>query len=846
MLALSTLRGRIWFDTILFKPRKQSSVRTMRTTIRVSHVIQLLLIMALAAGLSSCGSGTPASSTVSIGGTVTGLTGTGLVLQDNLASNLSVVTNGTFTFPTSITSGQPYSVTVLTQPTNPSQTCTVTSGSGTANANVTTVQVTCAAGGTVTIGGTVVALSGTGLVLQDNGGSNLTINQLGQFTFGPSLAAGSTYNVTILTQPSNPTQICTVANGSGTANANVGNIVVTCAAPVSVGGTVSGLVGTGLVLQDNGSSNLNVSAVGAFTFATPIPTGSTYAVTVLTQPSNPVQACTVTNGTGTATGAVTSVQVICPAVFESIGGQVVGLYVPTGGNADGVLQDNGGDNLPFAGNGPFTFATPIADGSTYDVSLFVSPATPDQVGSRLYFYQGSATADITSVVIDFGHNDWTWIDGSNATNQPGSFAAPTPPITSVVTNTPGGVRYPATWTDNAGNLWMFSGYGYSCASPCDSALAPEPWWYQEMWNYTGTAAYAGSYNNYWSLIPASSTVPSGRWGSVTWTDPGTGYLWLFGGQDQSTDFLNDIWYYNISAKSWTEVGTGGANQPGVYGTKGVAGAGNSPGGRWGATARLDASGNLWLFGGYGYDSTGSLGLLNDLWEYSGGEWTWVSGSDLVNPDGVYGTLGTASASNAPGGRQSSSSWIDASGNYWLFGGYNLSPSGQPTAFNDLWEFSGGEWTWVAGANTVNQTATYGTQGAPAATNVPGARWNSAAWADTDLSGNSRLWLFGGQGYDATANGSLGDLWTFSVSTGQWTWVKGPSSVDQVGIYGMSPTPITWPYVGNSPGSRWGGGYWLDKNGKLWIFGGEGYDATGTSGDGLLNDLWRYLPYPTGP
>jgi len=795
-----------------------------------------LLVVTFLVVLFGC-SGTPPSK-YTIGGAVSGLTGSGLILQDNGGDNLTITANGPFTFKTAIANGNSYSVTVLTQPSNPAQTCTVTNGSGTVTATVNIVQVACVSN-TVTIGGTVVGLTGTGLVLQDNGGANLTINQNGAFTFATALTGGSAYSVTVLTQPSNPTQICTVANGSGVATANVGNIVVTCSAPVSIGGSVSGLEGTGLVLQDNSGSNLTITGNGPFTFATQIASGTTYNVTVLTQPATPSQTCTVSNGSGTATSNVTSVQVVCPAVFETIGGQVVGLYVPTGEVANGVLQDNGGDNLTFTGNGPFTFATPIAYGSSYDVTLFVAPNTQPQ-GSRLYFGEGIANADVTNVVVDFGHNDWTWMDGASTANQFGNNSPPSPPLppTSLVTSTPGGVRYPATWTDTSGNLWMFSGYGYSSVS----SQVPQPWWYQEMWNYANTADYGGSYSDYWSLVPPATgtTVPVGRWGAVTWTDPSTGYLWLFGGQDASTDFLNDVWYYNTSTQTWTFV-TGGANLAGVYGNEGTAASTNLPGGRWGATGRLDSSGNFWLFGGYGYDSAGTLGLLNDLWEFSGGEWTWVSGSNVANQNGVYGTQGTASASNVPGGRQAANSFVDTNNNFWVFGGYILSASGEPLAFNDLWEYSAGQWTWVSGANTVNQTATYGTQGVAAAANVPGARWSAAAWHDTDASGNPRFWVFGGQGYDSTANGSLSDLWLFTL--GQWTWVKGPDSVDQAGIYGQSPTPITWPYVGNNPGGRWAAGHWRDNSGQFWIFGGEGYDSTGATGDGLLNDLWRYLPYP---
>ena len=116
--------------------------------------------------------------------------------------------------------------------------------------------------------------------------------------------------------------------------------------------------------------------------------------------------------------------------------------------------------------------------------------------------------------------------------------------------------------------------------------------------------------------------------------------------------------------------------------------------------------------------------------------------------------------------------------------------------------------------------------------------SSASWIDAA----GRLWLFGGQGYDATANGTLGDLWEYSG--GQWTWVKGPDSVSQPGTYGLTPGQIDYPHVVNFPGTRVFPAYWPNVNGYLWMMGGEGYDSTTSSGGiGLLNDLWRYLPYP---
>ena len=90
----------------------------------------------------------------------------------------------------------------------------------------------------------------------------------------------------------------------------------------------------------------------------------------------------------------------------------------------------------------------------------------------------------------------------------------------------------------------------------------------------------------------------------------------------------------------------------------------------------DASGNLWLFGGY-HDNNGN-GFLNDLWSYNPGTglWTWVNGSstsnggntDCTNALGVYGVQGAATAGTTPGARLSPATWIDGAGHLWLHGG----------------------------------------------------------------------------------------------------------------------------------------------------------------------------------
>ncbi len=193
----------------------------------------MILVLFVAALLTACGGGgggtTAATPTYTVGGTVSGLFGSGLVLQDNGGDNLNITANGIFTFATTVADGAGYNVTVKTQPTGPFQTCTASNNAGTiAGANVTNVSVVCSTN-TYTVGGTVSGLSGSGLVLQDNSGDNLTLSINGTFTFATKVADGAGYNVTVKTQPTGPFQTCTVSSGTGTVSGvNVTAVTVAC------------------------------------------------------------------------------------------------------------------------------------------------------------------------------------------------------------------------------------------------------------------------------------------------------------------------------------------------------------------------------------------------------------------------------------------------------------------------------------------------------------------------------------------------------------------------------------------------------------------------------------------
>jgi N-acetylneuraminic acid mutarotase len=698
--------------------------------------------------LESCGTSytaPPPPTTFTIGGMVSGLTGTGLVLQDNGGNNLTVTANGAFTFTTAVASGGAYAVTVLTQPSTPAQNCVVTSGSGNASANVTSVLVTCTTvTGTFTIGGMVSGLTGTGLVLQNNGGNNLIVTANGAFTFSTPVASGGAYAVTVFSQPSNPAQNCVVTSGSGNASANVTNVLVTCTTvtgTLTIGGTVANLVGTGLVLQDNGGDNLPVAANGSFTFATDVAAGGAYAVTVLTQPSTPAQTCSVANGSGAANANVTNVTVNCG---HNEWAWMGGSNVANASGTYGSLGVAASTNVPGVRNfGPVSWTDASGNLWLFGGNGIDSAATTGDLND-LWKY------NITS-------GQWTWVSGSNLVSQNGTYGTLN---TAAASNVPGARDSAVSWIDASGNLWLFGGEGLDSAGTFGNLN--DLWEYTvstNKWTWKGGSNLVNQSGVYGTLnVAAAGNIPGARGFSTVQII--SGQVWLFGGFGSDSagtqSNLNDLWEYTLSSGEWTWMGGSNVvNAAGVYGTKGTAAAANIPGARYSAATWTDTSGNFWLFGGGNQVSASTVNYFNDLWEFStvSKEWTWMNGSNAINQSGTYGTQGTAAAGNTPGGRSDTMSWTDPSGNFWLFGGIGFDSTTNQVNLNDLWEFSvsTNEWTWKNGPNIGNGNGTFGTLGQLAPTNIPASREGGARWADA--SGN--LWLFSGSGTFA-----FNDLWMY--------------------------------------------------------------------------------------
>jgi hypothetical protein len=366
--------------------------------------LSLATSAALLAGCSNNnGSNTPLTP-YAINGTLFGMaTGTSLILANTVnGDTLDLNRNGSFQFAETVFDNDAYTITVATHPFN--QTCTVSNGNGTVDEdNVTGINVHCAAA-QFRVGGSVSGLAGT-LTLQNSNGPDLNLTANGTFNFPATVTAGSAYRVAVQNQPAN--QTCTVSNGSGTASgSNVTNIAITCVnntAPRTIGGSVTGLAGT-MVVQNNFGNNTSLTSDGAFTFSSPLNTGSAYAVSVLTQPFG--QTCSVTNASGTANADVTNVDIQCAAATYAVGGSIIGLGgIP--GESSILTLSNNGEQITRLLNGNFSFPTPVAHNGSYNVAV----EEPQPFGQLCSVTAGSGTvtgAAVTSVEVSCAPRQYTF------------------------------------------------------------------------------------------------------------------------------------------------------------------------------------------------------------------------------------------------------------------------------------------------------------------------------------------------------------------------------------------------------------------------------------------------------
>jgi len=328
------------------------------------------------------------------------------------------------------------------------------------------------------------------------------------------------------------------------------------------------------------------------------------------------------------------------------------------------------------------------------------------------------------------------------------------------------------------------------------------------WTWIGGSSTIGSSGGqpgvYGTLgSAAAANIPGSRDSATSWIDKG-GHVWIYGGEglDSQADYgqLDDLWEFDPTTQEWAWMGGGSSlpsacaasatnngycGWPALYGALGAFAPGISPGSRIAAMGWTDNDGNLWLFGGIGsvFWESDDFSFIDqyDLWEFnpSTKQWAWMSGNSTsicgesssenwCGESGIYGTQGTPAIANIPPSRSNGTSWTDAKGNLWLFGGVQsvtTNIDGSVSSCNDMWVFesASNEWAWMNGASSEdifvcdNTSGTYGVKGKPAATNTPSGRTGTASWIDS----NGNLWAFGGLGgTTGISQAELNDLWIY--------------------------------------------------------------------------------------
>lgn len=421
------------------------------------------------------------------------------------------------------------------------------------------------------------------------------------------------------------------------------------------------------------------------------------------------------------------------------------------------------------------------------------------------------------------------------------------------------------------------------------------------WTWMKGSNLPNSFGNFGTQgVSAPTNNPPALYEAYEWTDL-NGNFWLFGGLDYNSDLYNTLWKFDVLTNEWTWVnGSNITNAMGVYGINGISAPNNTPGARsWGGITWVDKSGDLWLFGGLGFDAVGNQTIFNDLWKYniSTNQWVWMKGANISTTSTVVisGIKGVANIANTPDGRVETNAGIaDGSGNLWLLGGINYVSS-----YNDLWKYNiaSNSWTWVSGNQNQNNSPNYGTLNVSSSINDPGDRACYMKFIDPQ----NNLYFIGSILPPAMTKLVM-DVWKYNTTNNEWTCIGGSIIInDSIGLYqnkcdsilknfpdarfetratwsdecgffffggfdtNENPHDDLWYYnidnnkftwlsgnnIGGSmgnygslglsnpsnlPPSRAGALPFKDKQSNLWVFGGMGNSFPSTR---LFNDLWRY-------
>lgn len=371
-------------------------------------------------------------------------------------------------------------------------------------------------------------------------------------------------------------------------------------------------------------------------------------------------------------------------------------------------------------------------------------------------------------------NEWTWMHGPQLDNNlAGNYG--TQGISSPLNIPPGRTWGANCWTDKNGKFWLFGGAidnldTYSDLWMFDPAI--------NEWTWMSGAQGIGSPANYGTKgVAASSNQPGTR------NECKTGWLkdnklWFFGGRDDLHKEYNDLWNYDLGTNLWTWVN--GPSVPwdqGNYGMLGVPSPSNRPHCRW-THSRWQDEKYFYLFGG-SYINSGDY--FNDVWRYdpNENEWTWISGTNLVDDLGTFGLQCEANKSFVPISREENTTPIRPNTDnnaFWTFGGFHGPNASDVDPLNDLWIFDMEKLEWIlihGQPQLMNQpVGNYGTMGVPDPMNIPPARGGPCLWVDEC----ENLWMFGGLTGNDPNDGMFSDLWKFTPDSNCYDMLELNSNV----------------------------------------------------------------------
>ena len=324
--------------------------------------------------------------------------------------------------------------------------------------------------------------------------------------------------------------------------------------------------------------------------------------------------------------------------------------------------------------------------------------------------------------------EWTWMNGDSLVGDE-NIAAAKGIYNSL--NTPGYIAYGMfTWVTLDNHLWLFGGSSY---------YSPNA----NLWQYNPDVnqwAWMGNFDpvNYGTMgIGNITTMPGARLeGNAAWTD-NQGNLWLFGGNASFGD-NNDVWKYDVTTGIWTWMsGSNNADDPGIYGTQGVASVNNYPSGRNTNVFWIDSMGKFWLAGGFQWATSA---FVQDVWNFNPQTlaWTWVKGSQFPDSSAARGTLCNINISNSEGLRyENRAIWKICDEVILNFGGLSgLDGFGSKLyARNDLWAYSPSQNSFEK-ISDGPPGGYYGTLGISSPNNFPPPRSGAVGLKDK----NNNIWM----------------------------------------------------------------------------------------------------------